>query len=93
MRNQRKSAPPVDQTREEFMPRITLSRADGTETAVLPLSDLIAYSEHFGYTRLNLVGRRVLDVKETTAEIDRLVREASQRPVFSGASTPADLAA
>ena len=93
MASQRKStAHPVDQTREEFVPRITLSRADCIDTAVLPLSELIAYSGHTGYTRLNLVGRMVLDVRETTTEIDRLVREASQRHVSSGSSPPVGLA-
>jgi len=75
-----------DQTQEEFVPRITLSRADCTDIAVLSVSDLIAYSGHTGYTRLNLVGRKVLDVRETTAEIDQLVREASHQ---SGPSCPA----
>ena len=94
MANQRKStASPVDETREVFVPRITLSRADCTDTAVLPVSELIAYSGHTGYTRLNLVGRKVLDVRETTAEIDQLVREASQRHVSSGSSASVGLAA
>jgi len=85
--------PTVDETRAEFVPRITLSRADGTDTAVLPLSELIAYSAHADYTRLNLVGRKVLDVKETTQEIDRLVRQASQQHISIGSFPPVGLAA
>lgn len=42
------------------------------------VAELIAYAEHTGYTRLNLVGGRVLDVKETVGQIDQLVRHAAQ---------------
>jgi hypothetical protein len=38
--------------------------------------EMIAYSQGLGHTRLHLTGRRTLDVKETTQEIDRLVRAA-----------------
>jgi hypothetical protein len=86
-------AAPVPETQQQLVPRITLSRADTTDIVDLPLSELIAYSGHAGYTRLNLVGRKVLDVRETTAEIDRLVREASQRHVSSGSSASVGLAA
>jgi hypothetical protein len=38
--------------------------------------ELIAYSQGLGHTLLHLTGRRTLEVKETTQEIDRLVRAA-----------------
>jgi hypothetical protein len=43
----------------------------------MPLSELIAYSSDGTHTRLNLTGRKVLHVKETTDQIDRLVRAAA----------------
>jgi len=39
--------------------------------------DLIAYWQELGHTRLHLTGRRKLEVKEMTQEIDRLVRAAA----------------
>ena len=44
----------------------------------LPAFELIAYSQGLEHTRLHLIGRRTLDVKETTQEIDRLVRSAAR---------------
>jgi hypothetical protein len=41
------------------------------------LGDLIAYEENTDFTRLTLTGGRVLHVKETAVEIERLVRQAS----------------
>jgi hypothetical protein len=46
------------------------------EQMTLPAFELIAYSQRLGHTRLHLTGRRTLDVKETTQEIDLLVRAA-----------------
>jgi len=43
----------------------------------LPTYEIIAYSQGMAYTRLHLTGRRTLDVKETTQEIDLLVRAAA----------------
>jgi hypothetical protein len=40
---------------------------------------MIAYSQGSDYTRLNLTGGKVLDVKETTDVIDRLVRAAASQ--------------
>ena len=42
----------------------------------LPTFEMIAYSQGFEHTRLHLTGRRTLEVKETTQEIDKLVRTA-----------------
>jgi hypothetical protein len=41
------------------------------------LSELVAYCSDGTQTRLNLTGRKVLHVKETTDQIDRLVRAAA----------------
>lgn len=38
---------------------------------------LIAYEQQMGFTRLKLTDGSVLDVKETTDQIDRLVRNAA----------------
>jgi hypothetical protein len=43
-------------------------------------SQLITYNQQNGFTRLRLTGRRVLEVKESTDEIDRLVRSATDNP-------------
>jgi len=48
----------------------------GGDQLPLPAYELIAYSQAMEHTRLHLTGRRTLEVKETTQEIDRLVRDA-----------------
>jgi hypothetical protein len=80
------SAVPVADPPSESSPRCTirLTLAAGgasAEVAVfsVALSELIAYAEHSGRTRLNLTGRRVVEVAETTAQIDLLVRSAATR--------------
>jgi hypothetical protein len=40
---------------------------------------MLAYSQGIDFTRLNLIGGKVLDVKETTDVIDRLVRAAANQ--------------
>ena len=44
------------------------------EVIIVRPSELIAYDQQLGFTRLVLVGRRILDVKEGTDQIDRLMR-------------------
>jgi hypothetical protein len=72
--------PAVKQTRSLSTPRISLTPAR-TEHAQSPVSvavsEMIAYSQGSNFTRLNLTGRKVLDVKETTDMIDLLVRAAA----------------
>jgi hypothetical protein len=67
-------------------PRIslTLTQAESGEMVVkVGLTEFIAYSQNTGFTRLNLKGGKVVDVKESTDQIDRLVRMASaQRTLF-----------
>ena len=40
----------------------------------VPTAQMITYQQQSGFTRLRLIGGRVLDVREGTAEIDRLIR-------------------
>ena len=59
-------------------PARTLPGQDPVKLAIhLTLGQLIAYSQDYNFTRLNLTGGKVLEVRETTAEIDRLVRAAA----------------
>jgi hypothetical protein len=62
--------------------RLTLlqdGRAQDSAVFSVALSELIAYAEQPGRTRLNLTGNRVVEVAETTAQIDLLVRSAASR--------------
>jgi hypothetical protein len=43
------------------------------------LDELISYSQGANCTRLSLTGRGLLEVKETTDQIDRLVRAAASQ--------------
>jgi hypothetical protein len=60
---------------------LTLTQAESGQVQVrVGIAEFIAYSQNTGFTRLNLTGGKVLDVKETTDQIDRLVRLASCQP-------------
>jgi hypothetical protein len=75
----------LDRTpRSSDEPNISLTLARATEgnpggTIRVPASQLIAYSEQTGFTRLKLAGGKVLDVREGTDQIDRLVRAAASQ--------------
>ncbi len=63
---------------------ISLTLAKVTEghpgsTVRVPASRLLAYDQQMGFTRLKLTGGTVLDVKEGTDQIDRLVRAAASK--------------
>ena len=61
--------------------RLTLAQGGGereSKVFSVALSELIAYSEEAGRTRLNLTKMRVLEVAETTGQIDQLVRAAAR---------------
>lgn len=78
------------------VPRInlTLSRAETGRLVVgVSVAEFISYSQNTGFTRLNLTGGKVLDVKETTDQIDRLVRAASSQNHPVGANPPASRSA
>ena len=55
----------------------TVSERNPSSTVRVPASRLLAYDQQLGFTRLKLTGGTVLDVRETTGEIDRLVRAAA----------------
>jgi hypothetical protein len=63
--------------------RLTPSQTEPDQSPLsVALDELISYSQGSDCTRLNLTGRRLLQVKETTDQIDRLVRAAaSQSPL------------
>ena len=48
-------------------------------TVRVPASRLLAYDQQMGFTRLKLTGGTVLDVKQSTDQIDRLVRAAASK--------------
>jgi hypothetical protein len=62
--------------------RLTLTQKEGVQESALfsvAFSELIAYADQSDRTRLNLTGRRIVEVAETTAQIDLLVRSAATR--------------
>lgn len=60
-------------------PVVTLTLAvQGCEYQVR-LSQMLTYDQQVGFTRLRLSGGRNIDVRETTGEIDQLVRVAATR--------------
>jgi hypothetical protein len=68
---------------------LTPARAAPLQSPVIvAIDELIAYSQGSNFTRLNLTGRKVLDVKETTDEIDRLVRAATSQISLLTAEIP-----
>jgi hypothetical protein len=70
-------------------PMISLTLMQGKEDLPpgpvrVKAAQLIAYEQQQGFTRLRMRGATWLDVKETTDEIDRLVRvAASAAPLAS----------
>jgi hypothetical protein len=73
----------LDQTRQSYRePSISLTLVNATEydpsgTITVPASRLLAYDQQINLTRLKLTGGTVLEVKEGTDQIDRLVRAAA----------------
>jgi hypothetical protein len=61
-----------------FVPSVRLTEAGVSEPGdvSISVSQLIAYSQNEGFTRLRLTGGKMLDVKETTDRIDYLIRQA-----------------
>jgi hypothetical protein len=61
-------------------PKIHLTLKQGAQGQLVvgvSINEFIAYSQNTGFTRLNLIGGKVLEVQETTDQIDRMVRAAS----------------
>ena len=70
-------------SRPSATPKIHLTLTQGQQGQLVvgvSISEFIAYSQNAGFTRLNLTGGKVLEVKESTDQIDRLVRAASSQP-------------
>jgi hypothetical protein len=59
-----------------FVPSVRLTPVEitGSGDVSITISQLIAYRQNEGFTRLQLTGGKMLDVKETTDRIDYLVR-------------------
>jgi hypothetical protein len=57
--------------------RLTAIHPGGEAMVAVTASHLITYAGHPGFTRLKLTGGRVLEVRETTDHIDRLIRAAA----------------
>jgi hypothetical protein len=55
---------------------LTPVEINGANDGIILVSQLIAYAQNDGFTRLRLTGGRMLDVRETTDHIDSLVRRA-----------------
>lgn len=51
----------------------------GHAAVAIKAKELIAYDQRLGFTRIWLCGRKQLDVKEGTDQIDRLVRQAASQ--------------
>jgi len=62
-----------------ILTEVPTNSGQASQSVSLPVSELIAYSEQSGFTRLNLTGSKILDVKETTWQIDLLVRAAASQ--------------
>jgi len=61
-----------------YVPTVRLTPVDlsGSGDVHITISQMIAYSQNDGFTRLRLTGGKMLDVKETTDRIDYLIRRA-----------------
>jgi hypothetical protein len=57
----------------------TVGNSSPSGSLRVPASKLLTYDQQMGFTRLRLTGRTVLDVRESTDQIDRLVRAAASR--------------
>jgi hypothetical protein len=66
-------------TRELSINLTLVSEAQGKALSNIrvPAAQLITYDQQNGFTRLRLTGGRVLEVKEGTDQIDRLIRSAA----------------
>jgi hypothetical protein len=76
------SRTPSNEPTREFSIALTLARSEAgtpTLTIQIPPKEMIAYDQELGFTRLRLKGNKVLEVREGTDEIDRLIRRAASR--------------
>jgi hypothetical protein len=68
-----------DPTQTRLVQSIRLTPREPTEEGAISVivSQLIAYAQEQGFTRLRLTGGKTLDVQEATDHIDHLVRSAA----------------
>ena len=55
---------------------VGVEHPNGVDVSV---TEMLAYSQQIGFTRLQLTGKRTLDVTETTERIDLLIRRAASQ--------------
>ena len=71
---------PATEPLRELSIALTLVRDEaGNTSATIQVQpkQMIAYDQELGFTRLRLTGNKVLEVKEGTDQIDRLIRSAA----------------
>lgn len=59
---------------------LTLVKAEAgnsSRTIQVQVKQMIAYDQEMGFTRLRLTGQKIIEVKESTDNIDRLIRSAA----------------
>jgi hypothetical protein len=71
--------PPVEPLRELSIALTLVRDGAGSSSATVQVQpkQMIAYDQELGFTRLRLTGNKVLEVKEGTDQIDRLIRSAA----------------
>ena len=73
---------------------LTLVRgADGNQSCSIRVqaAQMITYDQQIGFTRLRLTRGRVIEVRESTDQIDRLIRSASANPAGNEALSEGQL--
>lgn len=77
----------IIETRPPRSISLTPTQSSEGATRIVLLSHLLTYAEERGFTRLRLVGGLEMQVRETTDQIDRLVRMAATRSSVPAAAT------
>lgn len=69
----------IEPVRELSIALTLLKDEAGNPSATVQIQpkQMIAYDQEMGFTRLRLTGNKVLEVKEGTDQIDRLIRSAA----------------
>jgi len=68
-----------ESTREPSITLTLVKDPNGNPSMAIQVhpAQMITYDQKLGYTRLRLTGNRVMEVKEGTDQIDRLIRAAT----------------
>jgi hypothetical protein len=72
-----KKAPGSLQAPSISLTPIRAAESNAPDSIKIVVSRLLAYDQRDSFTRLKLTGGQAIDVKESTEQIDRLVRAAS----------------